>query len=213
MALSSTSWAYPTTVTGSGWAVSGAGTLVSCVKTNNDANYAYENDPADTILHCSAWEVSPGNTLASVIPGGASPVGLELQVQCYNDGLAIVGGTQYRLAAQFGKDALYVAVSDVKELACLIPIASAPDVLALLEYGDPADTWGLSWTDVEAGEPYLKLYATNSVPLRGRYIDFVQLRVWYTDATVIGPTTMMGSQTRYLPGINLTHQIDPQARN
>lgn len=200
MALNSTSWAYPSTVTGTGWAAT-AVDLPTAVGTNNDANYAGHVGDATNYLYCSDWITAPATPIA--LPPGATPVGLELQVQGYNDGAGILTG-QTDISAEWGKT-LASFISDLKlGDRAAADIGDAPISTGLITYGGQSELWGAGWTDVEAEAACLRLRGATSSPLRGRYIDMVRMRWWYTDGAVVGPGGLLaGDVLKYSPAVSV----------
>ena len=205
MALNATDWAYPTTVTGTGW-TNVSGSLATDVKLDDNTNMAFHANPvrATNPLICSVWETAPATALA--IPPGATPVGLEVALQGYGNG-ASLPGTPLQIGVAFSKDAVTM-IGDTKTIDVLEYTIGNPQPVQYL--GSSSELWGAGWTDVEAEGNALFLFYQQGATT-GRYVDYVAMRIWYTDGSVIGPSTMGGSTSRCFPGLNCSHKLDPQS--
>lgn len=197
MALDVTSWAYPTTVSGSGWSAS-SGSLADAVLAD-DTNYASSTSPlSSTPLQLSAWETAPATPIA--IPPGATPVGLEIKFRAWSASAAIPPLTT-DVAFRFGYTP-GTMLYDEKTQA-VIDITNQPGTEYIL--GGSGDLWGGGWTDAEAEGAALHFYGAGFAGSPAtRYLDYVMLRIWFTDGAVIGPGALVAdNQSRYIPGLSV----------
>ena len=197
MALNSTSWAWPTTVTGTGWTAT-TGTLADAVL-SDDTNYASSTSPlSSTPLQMSDWVTAPATPIA--IPPGATPVGLEIKFLAFCASATIPPLTTdvaFRFGFSPGSMIYDEKTAPVININYYIPTETT--------FGGSNDLWGGGWTDAQAEGAALHFYGAGFAGFPAtRYLDYILMRIWYTDGAVIGPGGILaGDVLKYTPNVSV----------
>lgn len=206
MALNVTAWAWPTTVTGTGWSAT-SGTLADALL-SDDTNYASSTSPtSSTPLQMSDWITALATPIA--IPPGATPVGLEIKFRAWSASAAVPPLTT-DVAFRFGYTPGTMLYDEKTQ--SVIDITNQPGTEYTL--GGSSDLWSGGWTDVQAEAAALHFYGSGFAGIPAtRYLDYILMRIWYTDGTIIGPGPLLATaQTRYIPGLNQDQLVNPLSK-
>jgi len=124
---------------------------------------------------------------------------LEVALQGYGNG-ASLPGTPLQIGVAFSKNGVTI-ISDTKTIDVLEYIITNPQPVQYL--GGSSELWGAGWTDVEAESNSIFLFYQQGATT-GRYVDYIAMRIWYTDGTVIGPGGILaGDVLKYTPAVSV----------
>ncbi len=175
-----TAWKSPQTVTGTGWSASDAGTLVNAVGTNDLSVYASHAATVTDLLFCTNFDWG--------LVGTETIEGFEVRIVSQLDG-AIIAPSVAGLLVKGTAD----AVSVLGTGSDMYPIVAAPS-WSDHTIGGPNDDLGHAWAGIDVGGntnfgfgircSTLAAYIESLA--RGRRIDYVEARVFYSPATAIG---------------------------
>lgn len=194
-----TSWNVPSAVTGTGWSAVPSGTLVDAVALSDDVRA--EHATAADYLICSDFGFSLG--------GSDVVEGIEVEIESSTGApIAQPGGLPY-VGARLSKDATS-PVGNEREVESDYP----SDLTEIA--GSSTDLWAATFSPAEinaSGFAVLLKRGSSSaeVPTRGRTIDRVRVRIFYSSTG--GAGAGMASKTRRIPDIGAIRNRTVSKRN